>query len=89
MPTWRSGMGGTSGTSTSLPGASSSVIKWRAMIVSPKPLGVKLDQIPVCAACELQDGPVTDRFPVSAELEHAKPAIQTFRFNDVFSWNHA
>jgi len=37
-----------------------------------------LDQIPVCVAYELQDGTVTDRFPVSAELEHAKPVIQTF-----------
>lgn len=37
-----------------------------------------LDQIPVCVAYELEDGTVTDRFPVSAELEHAKPVIETF-----------
>lgn len=32
-----------------------------------------LDQIPVCVGYKLQDGTITDQFPVSAQLDHAEP----------------
>lgn len=35
-----------------------------------------LETIPVCVGYELQDGTVTDLFPVSAKLESAKPILQ-------------
>jgi len=35
-----------------------------------------LEEIPVCTAYELEDGTVTDRFPVTAKLEKAKPVIR-------------
>lgn len=38
-----------------------------------------LDQIPVCVGYELSDGTVTDQFPVSAKLEHAKPILQSIK----------
>lgn len=35
-----------------------------------------LDEIPVCAAYELVDGSVTDRFPVTSALDGAKPVLR-------------
>ena len=35
-----------------------------------------LDTIPVCAAYELQDGTITNHFPVSTKLENAKPILK-------------
>ncbi|MDR9854167.1 adenylosuccinate synthase [Paenibacillus sp. VCA1] len=37
-----------------------------------------LDQIPVCAAYELEDGTVTDQFPVTSMIDGAKPVLQYF-----------
>ncbi|OZB95189.1 adenylosuccinate synthase [Paenibacillus sp. XY044] len=41
-----------------------------------------LDQIPVCVGYQLADGTVTDRFPVSAKLDEAKPVLHHFK-----GWN--
>lgn len=41
-----------------------------------------LDQIPVCVGYELDDGTVTDRFPVTAKLASAKPLLQQLQ-----GWN--
>jgi adenylosuccinate synthase len=38
-----------------------------------------LDTIPVCIGYKLQDGTVTDHFPVSAKLDDAKPILQHFK----------
>ncbi|RIX51209.1 adenylosuccinate synthase [Paenibacillus nanensis] len=35
-----------------------------------------LDEIPVCTGYELEEGEVTDEFPVSAKLDHAKPILK-------------
>lgn len=36
-----------------------------------------LDEIPVCVGYELEDGTVTEQFPVSAKLDHAKPILKS------------
>lgn len=38
-----------------------------------------LDEIPVCVAYELEDGSVTEQFPVGAKLDTAKPVLQTLQ----------
>lgn len=35
-----------------------------------------LDEIPVCVGYELEDGTITEQFPVSAKLGHAKPILK-------------
>jgi len=37
-----------------------------------------LDQIPVCVGYKLQDGTITDQFPVSAQLDHAEPIFDYY-----------
>ncbi|WP_405104506.1 adenylosuccinate synthase [Paenibacillus sp. FSL K6-1217] len=38
-----------------------------------------LETIPVCTGYELEDGTITDQFPVSAKLDKAKPILQHFQ----------
>ncbi|OOC61302.1 adenylosuccinate synthase [Paenibacillus ihbetae] len=37
-----------------------------------------LDQIPVCVGYKLQDGTITDQFPVSAQLDHVQPIFDYY-----------
>ncbi|KOP66623.1 hypothetical protein AMS62_16305 [Bacillus sp. FJAT-18019] len=38
-----------------------------------------LDDIPVCIGYELEDGSIIDHFPVTADLQSAKPVLRTLK----------